>query len=154
MTDATDIVARRMRNRRHGVIVLDTNVVSEATRPAPDPRVLRWLNARATGDLYLSGVALAEVLFGVSALPVGARKDKLAHALDSPVPLFPGRVLPVRPGSRAALCGHGCGRAHRRPPAVGRARLGVAALDGRRRYETAASVDWSMTWIMAPPGSR
>lgn len=76
------------------MIVLDTNVVSEAMRPEPDPGVLGWLNDQAADTLYLSSVTLAELLFGVGALPSGARKDRLAQALDGLLALFPGRVLP------------------------------------------------------------
>ena len=75
------------------MIVLDTNVVSEAMRPMPDPVVVRWLNAQSTETLYLSSVTLAELLFGIGALPVGAKKDRLVVALDRLLALFPGRVL-------------------------------------------------------------
>lgn len=75
------------------MIVLDTNVVSEAMRPQPDPGVLSWLNDQATETLYLSSVTLAELLFGLGALPAGARKDRLAQALDALLALFPGRIL-------------------------------------------------------------
>ncbi len=76
------------------MIVLDTNVVSEAMRPQPDPFVLAWLNAQTAETLYLPSVAFAELLFGIGALPRGARKDRLTRALDRLLALFPGRVLP------------------------------------------------------------
>lgn len=75
------------------MIVLDTNVVSEAMRPQPDAGVLSWLNHQAIETLYLSSVTLAELLFGLGALPAGARKDRLAQALDALLALFPGRIL-------------------------------------------------------------
>lgn len=76
------------------MIVLDTNVVSEAMRPQPSPVVVAWLNAQAAETLYLSSVTLAELLFGIGALPAGVKKDRLAQALDRLPALFPGRVLP------------------------------------------------------------
>jgi len=76
------------------VIVLDTNVVSEGMRPQPSPVVVAWLNAQAAETLYLSSVTLAELLFGIGALPAGVKKDRLAQALDRLLALFPGRVLP------------------------------------------------------------
>ncbi|MDE1149160.1 MAG: type II toxin-antitoxin system VapC family toxin [Azospirillaceae bacterium] len=76
------------------MIVLDTNVVSEAMKPAPDPAVLTWLNNQAAETLYLSTVTLAELSFGIKNLPEGRRKDALAHAADRLLPLFDGRVLP------------------------------------------------------------
>ena len=76
------------------MIVLDTNVVSEAMRPEPTPEVVGWLNAQSAETLYLSSVTLAELLFGIGTLPAGKRKDRLSSALDRLLGLFPGRVLP------------------------------------------------------------
>ena len=76
------------------MIVLDTNVISEAMKPEPHPAVRAWLNAQAAPTLYLSSVTLAELLFGIAALPTGRRKDMLTKALDGLLGLFPGRVLP------------------------------------------------------------
>jgi predicted nucleic acid-binding protein len=76
------------------MIVLDTNVVSEAMKPEPHPAVRAWLNGQATETLYLSSVTVAELLFGIGAIPVGNRKDMLAQALDGLMRLFRDRVLP------------------------------------------------------------
>jgi predicted nucleic acid-binding protein len=76
------------------MIVLDTNVVSEAMKPEPHPSVRAWLNDQAAETLYLSSVTLAELLFGIAALPAGKRKDMLAQALDGLLALFRDRVLP------------------------------------------------------------
>lgn len=76
------------------MIVLDTNVISEAMRPQPHPAVRAWLNEQAAETLYLSSVTLAELLFGIAALPAGKRKDMLALAVDGLLELFQGRVLP------------------------------------------------------------
>jgi toxin FitB len=53
------------------MIVLDTNVVSEAMKPEPNPSVLAWLNAQVAETLFLSSVTLAELLFGIASLPDG-----------------------------------------------------------------------------------
>ena len=76
------------------MIVLDTNVVSEAMKPEPNPAVRAWLNSQASVTLYLSSVTVAELLFGIGALPVGKRKDMLAQTLDGLMRLFRDRVLP------------------------------------------------------------
>lgn len=76
------------------MIVLDTSVVSEAMKPEPHPAVRAWLNDQAAETLYLSSVTLAELLFGIGALPAGKRKDMLAVALDGLMGLFRDRVLP------------------------------------------------------------
>lgn len=76
------------------MIVLDTNVVSEALKPEPNAAVRTWLNDQAIETLYLSSVTLAEMLFGVGALPASQRKERLTQALDGLMRLFKGRVLP------------------------------------------------------------
>lgn len=76
------------------MIVLDTNVVSEAMKPAPHPAVRAWLNEQAAETLYLSSVTLAELLFGIAALPAGKRKNMLSQTLDGLMRLFRHRILP------------------------------------------------------------
>ena len=76
------------------MIVLDTNVVSEAMKPEPDAAVRAWLNEQAAETLYLSSVSLAELLFGIRALPAGRRKNMLGKILDGLLEMFEGRVLP------------------------------------------------------------
>jgi predicted nucleic acid-binding protein len=76
------------------MIVLDTNVVSEAMKPEPHKAVRAWLNDQVAETLYVSSVTLAELLFGIGSLPAGKRKDVLAQALDGLMGLFRDRVLP------------------------------------------------------------
>jgi toxin FitB len=75
------------------MIILDTNVVSEAMKPAPHVAVRAWLNDQIAETLYLSSVTLAELLFDVKALPAGKRQDMLAQTLDGLLELFGDRVL-------------------------------------------------------------
>ena len=76
------------------MIVLDTNVVSEAMKPAANPSVTDWLNNQVAETLYLSSITLAELLFGIGCLPAGRRKDELSQTLDGLLQLFHGRILP------------------------------------------------------------
>ena len=76
------------------MILLDTNVVSEAMKPEPDQAVRNWLDEQAAETLYLSSVTIAELMFGIGALPRGKRKDKLTAALDGVLTLFADRILP------------------------------------------------------------
>lgn len=76
------------------MIVLDTNVISEAMKPEPDLAVQAWLNDQAIETLYLSSVTVAELLFGIGTLPTGKRKDMLARTLDGLMGLFKERMLP------------------------------------------------------------
>ena len=77
------------------MIVLDTNVVSEMMRPAPDPSVLNWLNTQIAGELWLNSVVVSELLFGIARLPAGARKRQLAETFAAMLEQdFAGRILP------------------------------------------------------------
>lgn len=76
------------------MILLDTNVVSEAMKPDPDPAVLSWLDEQAAETLFLCSVTIAELMFGIAALPKGRRKDRLTIALEGVVTLFGDRILP------------------------------------------------------------
>ena len=75
------------------MILLDTNVVSEAMKPEPHPSVRDWLDAQAAETLFLSSVTIAELLFGIGALRKGKRKDNLVAALDGVLELFEARIL-------------------------------------------------------------
>ena len=84
------------------MIVLDTNVVSEAMADNAHPVVTAWLNAQALETLYLTTTSLAELLLGIDLLPRGKRKRNLSATLDVLLkPLFGPRILPF--DSRAAV---------------------------------------------------
>jgi predicted nucleic acid-binding protein len=83
------------------MIVLDTNVVSELMRPAPDAGVLAWIRAQDAGDLYTTSVTLAEVRYGIERLPDGRRKTLLRRTADEVFGGFEEQVLPF--DARAAL---------------------------------------------------
>ena len=76
------------------MIVLDTNVISEAMKPEPHPAVRAWLNEQGAETLYLTSVTLAELLFGIGALAAGKRKDMLTQTLEGLMGIFRERVLP------------------------------------------------------------
>lgn len=76
------------------MIVLDTNVVSEPLRSAPDPAVVAWLDSQVIETLYLTTITLAELRFGVACLPPGRRRDRLQHRIeDEIIAAFRGRIL-------------------------------------------------------------
>jgi len=77
------------------MILLDTNVVSEPLRHAPEARVVDWIDAQLLETLYLSAITIAELRAGVALLPSGKRRTGLHENLEKRVlPLFTGRVLP------------------------------------------------------------
>lgn len=63
------------------MIVLDTNVLSEVLRPAPDDRPLSWLAAQPRLALFTTTVTRAELLYGAQLLPNGHRKAALLAAI-------------------------------------------------------------------------
>ena len=75
------------------MILLDTNVISEAIKPMPHPSVRGWLDAQAAETLFLSSVTVAEMTFGIRMLPAGRRKQALEAVLAGVLALFAGRVL-------------------------------------------------------------
>ena len=75
------------------MIVLDTNVVSEAMKPAPEPAVRTWLDRQLAETLYLSSVTVAELLFGIAMLPAGRRKNLFTEAVEGLLAVFGDRVL-------------------------------------------------------------
>ena len=56
--------------------LVDANVLSEATRPDPDPKVLRWL-IRHEQEIAVDPIILGEILFGILLLPRGKRRTRL-----------------------------------------------------------------------------
>jgi predicted nucleic acid-binding protein len=81
------------------MILLDTNVVSEAMKPEPAAAVRGWLDAQTAETLYLSSVTVAELMFGIGALPAGRRKERLNALLDGVLDLFVSRILPFDTGA-------------------------------------------------------
>lgn len=76
--------------------LLDTNVISEAVKDLPEPKVLAWLSAQALSDLHLSAVSLGELVRGVARLPDGRRRERLEQWVSQHLPReFAGRVLPL-----------------------------------------------------------
>lgn len=77
------------------MILLDTNVVSEPLRHAPEARVIEWIDAQPLETLYLCAMTVAELRAGVALLPAGKRRAALHESLEKRVlPMFVGRVLP------------------------------------------------------------
>jgi predicted nucleic acid-binding protein len=75
--------------------LLDTNVVSEPKRQAPDGRVLTWLSQHAPSDLYVSALTIGELRRGVLGLDPGARRNDLTAWIDDAVTMFAERILAV-----------------------------------------------------------
>jgi predicted nucleic acid-binding protein len=77
-------------------MLLDTNVISEVTKPAPDARVLQWLDRLDEDRAYISVISIAEIRRGVALMDKGRKRDALAAWLSHDLPQrFEQRVLAV-----------------------------------------------------------
>ncbi len=56
--------------------LVDSNVLSEATKPAPDERVVRWLRFHER-DIVVDPIIVGEIQFGILLLPRGKRRQRL-----------------------------------------------------------------------------
>lgn len=75
------------------MILVDTNVWSEAFRAEPNPTVREWAR-RHSEQLWLSTVVIGELLSGVALLPDGRRKLALSRAYDELLVAFQDRIAP------------------------------------------------------------
>ena len=58
--------------------LVDANVVSEGTKPVPDPKVVEWLRTNER-ELAIDPIVLGEIRFGIHLLPSGRRRRRLEH---------------------------------------------------------------------------
>lgn len=75
------------------MIVLDTIVVSELMRAAPDAAVVKWMQRRSGDGLYTTTVTVAEIRYGIARLPEGRRRESLHQAANEIFAAFPRQVL-------------------------------------------------------------
>jgi predicted nucleic acid-binding protein len=74
------------------LILLDTNVLSELTKPQPNPRVVSWTRHSA-GALAIPTIAVAEMAFGIEKLAEGRRREDLLAGLQRLVAEFADRLF-------------------------------------------------------------
>lgn len=76
--------------------LLDTNVLSEWTKPRPNPGVVAWLAEVDEDRVFISVITLAELRHGIERMAAGSRRKRLDAWLRDELPLrFEARVLPV-----------------------------------------------------------
>lgn len=84
--------------------LLDTNIISNATKPAPSPTLLAWMAEQVDDDLFISALTVAEIRRGLLEKPAGKKRSLLEAWFtgpSGPQALFSGRVLAF--DERAAL---------------------------------------------------
>jgi predicted nucleic acid-binding protein len=77
--------------------LLDTNIISNATKPAPSRTLVDWLSEQCDDELFISTVTIAEIWRGILEKPKGKKRDELEKWFsgpEGPQSLFAGRILP------------------------------------------------------------
>ncbi len=77
--------------------LLDTNVISNVTKPAPSESLIEWMTEQSDDDLFISSLTVAEIRRGILDIPKGKKRDRLDAWFvgpDGPQSLFASRVLP------------------------------------------------------------
>jgi len=65
------------------MIVLDTNVVSEAMSTSPNRAVAHWISSQSGAILFTTTVSAAEILYGIELLPAGKRRSALLASAEA-----------------------------------------------------------------------
>ena len=79
--------------------LLDTCVVSELVKPAPDENVRRWIEETEESLLFLSVLTLGEIRSGIERLRSGRRRGRLESWLQADLRArFQDRILPIDQG--------------------------------------------------------
>jgi len=78
--------------------LLDTNIISNVTKPSPSPTLLAWMAEQDDDDLFIASLTVAEIRRGILEKPAGRRRNELEDWFvgpEGPQALFAGRILPV-----------------------------------------------------------
>lgn len=76
------------------MIVLDTNVLSEFMRSAPNTHVVSWLDSIPPDSLWTTAITVYEIRFGLGSLPEGRRRLSLEAAFEAAIRQdLEGRIL-------------------------------------------------------------
>ena len=77
--------------------LLDTNILSDPTKPKPSQLLAVWFAEQSRGDLFIASLSVAEIWRGVEEKPAGRKRTELERWFagpDGPQSVFAGRILP------------------------------------------------------------
>ena len=72
--------------------LVDTDVLSDPSRPQPSPKVDAWLVAHQS-QIYTSAISIGEIKRGIERLPTGAKRNGLEKWLEAVLASMDGRIL-------------------------------------------------------------
>jgi len=76
--------------------LLDTNVISEFTKPKPNDGVQKWLRAHQDQNLYLSVITIGELQQGIVRLPQSKKRMNLISWLNDTILVeYADFILPI-----------------------------------------------------------
>lgn len=75
------------------MILLDTNVISELQKPAPDQNVGVWMKVRSSTEFYLCDVVVMEQSYGAERFLLRTGSDRYAQIFNALLASFQGRIL-------------------------------------------------------------
>lgn len=84
--------------------LLDTNILSNITKPEPSMSLMTWMSEQADDDLCIASLTVAEIHRGILEKPAGKKRAALEAWFagnEGPQSLFAGRILPF--DEKAAL---------------------------------------------------
>lgn len=64
------------------MIILDTNIISEMMKQTPSYKVIKWIDRQDSIELYITTVTIAEISYGINALPNGKRRQLIEDAFN------------------------------------------------------------------------
>lgn len=76
--------------------LLDTNIISNVTKPQPSESLVAWMAEQVDEDLFISSLTIAEIQRGVLEKSAGKKRSQLEKwfsGLEGPQALFTGRIL-------------------------------------------------------------
>jgi toxin FitB len=77
--------------------LLDTNIISNVTKPVPSEALVAWMAERSDEDMFIASLTIAEIRRGVLEKPAGKKRRELESWFtgpEGPQALFAARVLP------------------------------------------------------------
>lgn len=127
--------------------LLDSNIISDVTKPFPSQSLVAWMAGHADEDLFIASITIAEIWRGILEKPAGKKRRELEnwfHGAEGPPMLFAGRILPFDIEAAivwARLMSEGTRMGRPRSPldmilaAIARANSCILVTDNERHFE-------------------